>query len=311
MIEDSDETRVAERRAERARADLGETLSALKDKLSFSSVWDELGGQLTSRDASRFVSNLAAQVRDNPMPLLMVGAGLAWLMMSGRGSHGYGHDYTMPAHGGQGVASGMAGRVGESMSAAGERAGEAASSAAQGVRDMAERAGEAVSSATQSMTESVGSMTGQASEAMGSAAQSMSQSAQAMGEAASDTMHGLAGGASQMGTQARETFSELLERQPLIIGALAVALGAAIGAALPSTSFENEQLGETSDELKEQIAERGETVLDRGASVVSRVYETAREEIGAAATEAAQAAKSDVHQASDVLESGGAPSQRP
>jgi hypothetical protein len=48
---------------------------------------------------------------------------------------------------------------------------------------------------------------------------------------------------------ARERAVDLFEEQPLIAGALALAVGAAVGAALPHTRFEDEHFGAKSDEL--------------------------------------------------------------
>lgn len=47
--------------------------------------------------------------------------------------------------------------------------------------------------------------------------------------------------------RAAENFVGLVQDQPLALGALAVAAGALIGAALPMTSYENELLGKTQD----------------------------------------------------------------
>jgi beta-lactamase regulating signal transducer with metallopeptidase domain len=45
--------------------------------------------------------------------------------------------------------------------------------------------------------------------------------------------------------RAREGFNTLLEEQPLVLGAFGVALGAIIGAALPSTEQEDRLVGDT------------------------------------------------------------------
>ena len=67
------------------------------------------------------------------------------------------------------------------------------------------------------------------------------------------------------------SFSELLQEQPLLLGLLGIGLGAAIGAALPSTQKENELLGETRDRA-----------LDRMKSVGSEQVEKVRQTVNEA-----------------------------
>jgi hypothetical protein len=68
--------------------------------------------------------------------------------------------------------------------------------------------------------------------------------------------------------RAREGFNNLLRDQPIILGALGLALGAAIGAVLPSTEEEDRLLGPARDKTISQIKERG-------AEAYERVRETA------------------------------------
>jgi hypothetical protein len=50
----------------------------------------------------------------------------------------------------------------------------------------------------------------------------------------------------------RAGFLQLLDEQPLTIGALGLALGALIGAAVPATETENRWLGEATGRTREQ-----------------------------------------------------------
>ena len=86
-----------------------------------------------------------------------------------------------------------------------------------------------------------------------------------------------------------ERASDLFEEQPLVAGALALAVGAAIGAALPRTRVEDDYLGEQSDTLMQE-AER----------VFAEEKEKLTKVAGAAKAEAKQIAdevKSDAHDA--------------
>jgi hypothetical protein len=62
----------------------------------------------------------------------------------------------------------------------------------------------------------------------------------------------------------KETFasslSDLLERQPLVLGAVGLAIGAAVAGAFRTFDLENEWVGEYSDSVKEDLTERAGAV---------------------------------------------------
>ena len=73
---------------------------------------------------------------------------------------------------------------------------------------------------------------------------------------------------------ARAQLSEALERQPLALGLVGLAIGAALAAALPPTDVENKYLGETSDALREEAGRQ----MDRATGAASAAAEKAMEE---------------------------------
>lgn len=58
-------------------------------------------------------------------------------------------------------------------------------------------------------------------------------------------------------------FTRIMRENPLVIGAVAVAAGTAVGLALPTTSFEDEYLGETSGMLVDKAQEVARGALDK------------------------------------------------
>lgn len=86
--------------------------------------------------------------------------------------------------------------------------------------------------------------------------------------------------------------SEMYEQQPLIAGALAVALGAAVAAALPRTRVEDRYLGEESDALMDEA----ERIFEQERDKATKVAKAAMDEAGDIVDEAkgaAQKAKAD------------------
>jgi hypothetical protein len=99
-------------------------------------------------------------------------------------------------------------------------------------------------------------------------------------------------------SQVRSFFSDLLERQPLLLGAIGLAVGAAVAGAFSTSNLENEWVGEFSDSVKEDlnarvgavsqsVREASDTlraeVDDIGAETLERLQETGRNAMDAAA----------------------------
>jgi gas vesicle protein len=73
-------------------------------------------------------------------------------------------------------------------------------------------------------------------------------------------------GADQVKQGAKQAVS-VAQANPIGLGVGAMAVGVLIGMALPTTSVEDQRLGELSDELKHQAREAGSEVLDRSKKV--------------------------------------------
>jgi hypothetical protein len=80
--------------------------------------------------------------------------------------------------------------------------------------------------------------------------------------------------------RARDGFSSLLEDQPLIVGALGIALGAAIGAALPSTEQEDRLLGGMRDQTVSKVKEITRDTYDQVRGTVKRADEGEKADTG-------------------------------
>jgi hypothetical protein len=119
-----------------------------------------------------------------------------------------------------------------------------------------------------------GSMTGTIRDAAGAVGQAVSDAADGVGDAASDLMGRLSHGLDDLTEEARSRIlsarraahdarqssaavmargsraaTGLFEAQPLVLGALAMAVGAAIGGVLPHSKLEDDTMGDSSDRL--------------------------------------------------------------
>jgi hypothetical protein len=71
-----------ENEVEQARRDLTGTLDELRSRLTPGQVVDQVADYVREGPASDFIRNLTEEIRENPIPLLMVAAGMAWLAVA-------------------------------------------------------------------------------------------------------------------------------------------------------------------------------------------------------------------------------------
>jgi hypothetical protein len=77
---------------------------------------------------------------------------------------------------------------------------------------------------------------------------------------------------------ARDGLTELFRTQPLALGAIGLAIGAGIAAALPKTDLEEAYLGEVSQTVKTQAAEIAGHQVEKATALTSDVVEAAAAE---------------------------------
>src|SRR3954465_6018773 len=77
-----------EREAEETRANISECLDELRARMTPGQVLDQVLDYGADSSAGMFMHNLRHQAIANPLPLTLVGAGLAWWAMSSRKSNG-------------------------------------------------------------------------------------------------------------------------------------------------------------------------------------------------------------------------------
>jgi sulfur transfer complex TusBCD TusB component (DsrH family) len=95
----------------------------------------------------------------------------------------------------------------------------------------------------------------------------------------------------------QSSLSNLLERQPLLLGAMGLAIGAAVAGAFQTSDLENDLMGKLSGRVKEDLNARGDAVsqsvreasdtlkaeiVDMGAESLERLQETGRNAMDAA-----------------------------
>ncbi|MFU8817206.1 MAG: DUF3618 domain-containing protein [Pseudomonadales bacterium] len=247
-----------EREADRARANVESTLEALERRLSPGELLDQVL-HVVKDNGGAFGKNLATQVRNNPVPVLLTGIGMTWLMAASdrppRRYAGYGYET------GYGYGTGAGHDAGARVEGAMESAQGAGSSAMESARG-------AASSATHSARD--------AASRAGDSARSAAEGARARAES---TARGVADTTRASAEGLWDTYEYMRREQPLALGALAVAAGALLGSMLPSTTTEDRMMGEQSDEAAERLKEQGRRGAEQARAAAADAAETARESV--------------------------------
>lgn len=190
----------------RTRGDMDATLTAIEQRLTPGQLVDQGLDYLRSSGANEFVHNLGGSVKNNPLPVALMGIGIAWLMATGNRKPSYLYAQK------QSSGPGMMQRASEGMSSAKDRA-------AQSVQGARERVG-------------------------------------------------------QLGQTARNQM-ERVRDQPLVLGAIGLAIGAVMAAGLPRTREEDRLMGEASDRLTEKAKEAGKEQMGKVQQAASAAKDAA------------------------------------
>ncbi|HZF75358.1 MAG TPA: DUF3618 domain-containing protein [Acetobacteraceae bacterium] len=289
-----------EREVEGTRARLTNTIEELRDRVSPGQMMEEAVSYFRGSGGNEMVQNLGRQLRDNPMPALLIGAGIAWMMLGSRSSanaytspssttytqpprplsgttphgpetrHLAGAPAYVPASGSTSSSSytsssstsssgpGLGDRVTGAVHDARDGVSSAASGLYERASDAAGRVGEAASAAWESATGAAGSAQARMSDARMRAADAAYYQSRALRE------------------QGRQGLDYVVRDQPLILGAIGLAVGAAVGALIPNTEAENRLMGETRDRLADQARDLAEEGYERVSQVANQHLEQAQ-----------------------------------
>ncbi len=267
-----------ERDAERVRSQISDTAEHLKDKMSPGQLMDEVANYFKDGDTNQLLGNLKHQVRDNPLALALVGSGLAWLMMGSgpqagslaNGSHAKtGMPERNPLAGNGADLRPMAASNTNGGSAGGKTASSAPGSGSSSPGSS--RQGSGLSGSAAALGSKVG-------DATSSVADSATRTMHDMRDGASDGIDRVTDAGAAAYDRVQSTFLQALEREPLVLGALGVAVGAALGAMLPATQLEKDYLGEASAKARENAEGLVADGIDKAKDVGSDAYRAARDE---------------------------------
>lgn len=282
-----EETEHLKAQIEETRSQMGETIDAIQEKLSFQNISEQVKEQVSEQinsaletakenvydatignlgKAGKFMQNIGKELsktdvgklaRKNPFPLVLIGLGVGLLAYEGFGSKKRrSSQYEAYDSENESYAGGTLSTSLSTLKSAPAKISDAASSAYETVSGATSSVLGGVTNAAGSAYSSVGNFAGNAYEKVG-----------------------------DYGTQAREQYEYYIEENPLAVGAVALAIGAAVGLSIPSTRYEGELLGEYREQLLDKAQTAASGLVEKVKEVASEAQKTIGNEVKTAVSE--------------------------
>jgi hypothetical protein len=231
-----------------------------------------------SSTKTSFVDNLVSAARDNPLAAVLIGGGALWLLVGDQ-------------------------RLKTATRSVLDAVSPVADAGTSSLRSAVSTVKQTLAPPTApEMDDTLRSATAAASEGLSGAADIVRDR---FGEAATFAQEnfgklGNALSGKDALTGAQSALTEVLERQPLVLGVVGMAIGAAVAGAFRASEIENEYIGSVSDDVKadmnrragavsQALREASDSVVaeisDTGAEAVDRVKQAGRDATAAARAE--------------------------
>jgi Protein of unknown function (DUF3618) len=232
------EAAMHERRIERTRGALTQTISQLQEQLSPGTIAGNAGNavkEATVGKSGRFVGQMTERIKENPVPAVLVGAGLAWLWMGGRKKDDSSIYYS------RGLST-------SPKSTMASRAGH-----------VGNQASDAVNNATDQVSGAVSNVADQVAGTVSNAADTAKTQIDQLGYQAQ---------------RARYSFQQIFDENPLPVALTAAGLGALIATAVPTSDAEQRMM----EPVGQQISQQARKMGDKVGQVADRAQAAARDE---------------------------------
>ena len=267
------------------RGRMDATLDELGDRMTARSLlnsaldwWESRNLGARSGGATKDTyQTVARYVKENPIPSLLVGADVAWMIIEATTSDDEEtRFYTEPAshkwkRSDSDTRYYSSEYRGDDQTVTGGKSG---SGIAESAKDKLEHAKEAVGEVAGAAKEKVSALGDAATEA----AEDVGRHAQEVYKEGRSTARKIGRSIESGYHSSAEQLENAMEEYPLAVGIGFAALGALIGVLLPRTRREDELLGEQSDQLVKATKEKGQELLERGKVVAERVTQSTLDE---------------------------------
>lgn len=266
------ETDKIEQDINRSRSALNDTIERLGGKLSPGQIVDEVLA-VAQGQFGQFTTNMGKQVRDNPIPLLLIGAGVGMYLMNQnkrtdarprieeddwRAEHHFRKIEDIRTN---------AARVADETDETYQRRLHGEHAKALDLKQMAGEAADAfqarVATTVEGLERRAAWVRDSVAGGLANAGHFVHDQAQHMGEMAGDARHRIG----DMAGKAKHQAVDMYDQNPLAAGAIGVAIGALLGSLAPLSRLERDKLQGVADEAMKA----GANLAERGADAVEKV----------------------------------------
>ena len=279
------------------RAQMSGTIEDLQKKFSVDAIVNDVGAMFRDQggDLGRKISQTVGR---NPAAVALVGVGLAWLFIgqdrkdpapdrrSGAGGRNTGYSRASSWEGAHTRPNGGdrswygSGPVAHADGFAGHRAqGGYGEDGSNGVTDRIQTAASAASGAVSDAAGSLGDSARRLTDRLSHGTEALSEDARERVVAARRAAHEARLSAEDAMNTAGRSAVSFFEDQPLVVGALAAAVGAAIAGALPHSRVEDDAMGNSSDRLFAEAEAVFREERDKAMAVLRSAATDVREEV--------------------------------
>jgi ElaB/YqjD/DUF883 family membrane-anchored ribosome-binding protein len=268
---DEDETEIIAADIRITQERLGDTVEEIGERFNPTRLKEELKSDIRDATIGK-VENMAQQtaemvsdaqrslmqsIRENPVPVVMVGIGLGWMILNASRKH-TGSNSQYDDHQRRGSRSMYDDEQSASWSTMyDDEQGRGYGRQESGTLDRAKNKASEVADSVKEKSSRIADKAQRKASEVGERAEEMA------GRVADET---------RMQTRRVE---QAFQDNPLVIGAAALALGLAAGLAIPSTEKESELMGDTRDELVDKVKDVAEDTKSKVQQVAERVVDQA------------------------------------
>lgn len=283
---------------ERTRGDMAGTIDAIERRLNPRQLMDQAVD--TMRDLTSEDTNVGRMVRDNPVPLALIGLGLGWLAVSSLSRRD--EEAEEATYGGYEGGEYEGGYEGVGMEGAAVTGSAWGSPGTTETARSSEYGYGGYSGGTSGYGADAG-YSGQESQGQGKTAKMRERASQMAGQAREGLknatqesrmkMSKMTRSARYQASHAADRTWETYQDHPLTMGFIAAMMGAAIGAILPRSRTEREVMGQQAGQMISRVRETAGDLADRAGHVASAAVDKVREEAKEAMHDVTQAAKEE------------------
>jgi len=206
-------------------------------------------------------------MKANPMPTALVGLGIGWMLLNRPSKPSFTSTYVQTGYAPSRYGAPGYGATGYATGPERDGGGSLTDSAQQAAGRMVDRTQQVAGQATEQIQDTAGQVIGQVQETGG---QVLGQVQETGGQVLEQVQ--------QQAPRAETFLQRQLQENPLLLGAVAAAIGGVLAATVPVTSREDQMLGETRDRLIGSAKEFTQDTMQKVGRVVDEAQSAAQQE---------------------------------